>query len=267
MDITVIFKHIEKYLTTPRCGKCREREVEGQCTVQVREVSFCDLTPAFAVEQYIWEEDSRLEKDLIYANKNHLWKLSRATRYYANTSWYDLAPCTSEFLAHQLKPNYYEIHNFNTDTEQIKEYIQSQANRFLICDGKLYEEASEPMYVIMTFGLGYNHGGSALMIEDYYNPNIPSSRYYAANQREEAIAKAKEIASNRGDTESIHGIETAPSIHVFDNKFVTKNPQSWNAPGDEFSNLLDKITETAGDAFTAGLLAMYVTAKPQKKIK
>lgn len=267
MDITVKFKHIEKNLQTPRCRKYRECEVEGQCTIQVREVSFCDLTPAFAVEQYIWEKDShleRLEKDLIYANKNHLWKLSRATRYYANTSWYDLAPCTSEFLAHQLEPNRYEIHNFNTDTEQIKEYIQSQANRFLICDGKLYEEASEPMYVIMTFGLGCNHGGSALMIEDYYNSNIPSSRYYAANQREEAIAKAKEIALNRGDTESIHSIETAPLIHVYDDKFVTKNPQSWNAPGDEFCNTLEKITETAGDAFTAGLLAMCATANKLK---
>lgn len=187
MDITVKVKHIEKYLTTPRCKKYREREVEGQCTIQVREVSFCDLTPAFGVEQYIWEETPHIENDVIFSNEGSLWKLSRATRYYANTSWYDLAPCTSEFLAHQLEPNYYEIHNFNTDTEQIKEYIQSKANRFLICDGKLYEEASEPMYVIMTFGLGYNHGGSALMIEDYYNPNIPSSRYYAANQRERPL--------------------------------------------------------------------------------
>lgn len=265
MDITVKVKHIEKYLTTPRCKKYREREVEGQCTIQVREVSFCDLTPAFGVEQYIWEETPHIENDVIFSNEGSLWKLSRASRYYAGKSWFDLAPCTSEFLAHQLEPNYYEIHNFNTDTEQIKEYIQSKANRFLICDGKLYEEASEPMYVIMTFGLGYNHGGSALMIEDYYNPNIPSSRYYAANQREEAIAKAKEIALNRGDTESIHSIETAPLIHVYDDKFVTKNPQSWNAPGDEFCNTLEKITETAGDAFTAGLLAMCVTAKRVKR--
>lgn len=121
------------------------------------------------------------------------------------------------------------------------------------------------MYVIMTFGLGYNHGGSALMIEDYYNSNIPSSRYYAANQREEAIAKAKEIALNRGDTESIHNIETALLIHVYDDRFVTKNPQSWKAPGDEFYNTLEEITETAGDALAAGLLMICATAKSVRR--
>ena len=102
------------------------------------------------------------------------------------------------------------------------------------------------------------------MIEDYYNSNIPSSRYYAANQREEAIAKAKEIALNRGDTESIHNIETALLIHVYDDRFVTKNPQSWKAPGDEFCNTLEEITETAGDALAAGLLVICATAKSVK---
>ena len=125
--------------------------------------------------------------------------------------------------------------------------------------GKIFEND------IMTFGLGCNHGGSALMIEDYYNSNIPSSRYYAANQREEAIAKAKEIALNRGDTESIHSIETAPLIHVYDDRFVTKNPQSWKAPGDEFCNTLEEITETAGDALAAGLLVICATAKSVKR--
>lgn len=94
---------------------------------------------------------------------------------------------------------------------------------------------------------------------------IPSSRYYAANQREEAIAKAKEIALNRGDTESIHSIETAPLIHVYDDRFVTKNPQSWKAPGDEFCNTLEEITETAGDALAAGLLVICATAKSVKR--
>ena len=51
------------------------------------------------------------------------------------------------------------------------------------------------MYGIFTFGLGHNHASTALFIEMYYNANVPSSRYFAANQREEAIAKAKEIGS------------------------------------------------------------------------
>lgn len=125
-----------------------------------------------------------------------------------------------------------------------------------------------PVYaetVCQYTGKNDKYGGSALMIEDYYNSNIPSSRYYAANQREEAIAKAKEIALNRGDTESIHSIETAPLIHVYNDRFVTKNPQSWKAPGDEFCNTLEEITETAGDALAAGLMVICATAKSVKR--
>lgn len=167
MNINVKFEYIEKYLPTPRCRKYRTREVKGICTVTVREAPIGKLVPAFGVEQYIWEETPHIENDVIFSNEGSLWKLSRASRYYAGKSWFDLAPCTPEFLACRLEPNRYEIHDFNTDTKRIKAYIQSQADRFLICDGKLYEETTEPMYVIMTFGLGCNHGGSALMIEDY----------------------------------------------------------------------------------------------------
>ena len=112
------------------------------------------------------------------------------------------------------------------------------------------------MYGIFTFGLGHNHASTALFIEMYYNANVPSSRYFAANQREEAIAKAKEIALNRGDTNSIERIENAPMIVVHDNKFVKKNPQSWNLAGDDFSNLLENIAENAGSSAEAGILAM-----------
>lgn len=97
---------------------------------------------------------------------------------------------------------------------------------------------------------------SVLFIEMGYNANVPSSRYFAANQREEAIAKAKEIALNRGDTNSIKSIEEAPMIVVHDNKFVKENPQSWNLAGDDFSNLLENITENAGSSTEAGILAM-----------
>ena len=77
--------------------------------------------------------------------------------------------------------------------------------------------------------------------------------------------KPLRIALNRGDTESIHSIETAPLIHVYDDRFVTKNPQSWKAPGDEFCNTLEEITETAGDALAAGLLVICATAKSVKR--
>ena len=159
-------------------------------------------------------------------------------------------------FAYLLTPANWEIYKFRTETEKIEEVIHNKSKNYLICNGKLYRKTTEPMYGIFTFGLGHNHASTALFIEMGYNANVPSSRYFAANQREEAIAKAKEIALNRGDTNSIKSIEEAPMIVVHDNKFVKKNPQSWNLAGDDFSNLLENITENAGSSTEAGILAM-----------
>ena len=87
MNINVKFEYIEKYLPTPRCRKYRTREVKGICTVTVREAPIGKMVPAFGVEQYIWEETPHIENDVIFSNEGSLWKLSRASRYYAGKSW------------------------------------------------------------------------------------------------------------------------------------------------------------------------------------
>ena len=261
MDVKVKYECIERYLPIPRCRKYREREAEKECVVSVQEVPFDELAPAFDVEKYMWDPDMHIEENRIYAHGNCLWTLSRYSRYHAQKSWYDLTPCTAEFLSRQLIPSRYEIRDFQSDTDRIEAFIQQKADEFLISDGQLYEQANEPMYAIFTFGLGNNHASTALMIENSYNHNIPSSRYFAANQREEAIAKAKGIALARGDTESIQDIEEALEIHVHDNKYVKENPQSWNFEGNPFLNKLEKMTEAANDPLVAGLLVIGATYK------
>lgn len=261
MDVKVKYGYIERYLPTLRCRKYRERDAENEFIAHIQEVPFDNLVPAFDVEMHMWDPGMHIEEKRLYAFEDCLWTLSRYSRYNAKKSWYDLTPCTPEFLSRQLVPSRYQIMDFQSDTDKIETLIQQKANKFLIADGMLYEQANEPMYTIFTFGLGNNHASTALMIEDSYNPNIPSSRYFAANQREEAIAKAKEIALARGDTESIQDIEDALTIHVHSDKFVKANPQDWRFDGDPFLNKLEKITEEAGDPLTAGLLVICETAK------
>lgn len=261
MEVKVKYGYIERYFPTPRCRKYRERDAEKECMTYIQEVPFDTLVPAFDVEKHMWDPDMHIEEKRLYAYKDCLWTLSRYSRYHAQKSWYDLTPCTPEFLSRQLVPSHYEISDFQSDTDKIEAFIQQKADKFLIADGMLYELANEPMYAIFTFGLGNNHASTSLLIEDSYNPNIPSSRYFAANQREEAISRAKEIALARGDTESIPDIEEALTIHVHSDKFVKANQQDWNLEGDPFLNKLEKITEEAGDPLTAGLLAICETVK------
>ena len=63
--------------------------------------------------------------------------------------------------------------------------------RYLLVDGELYHCTSEPRYCIYTFGLGHNHGGTALSVDYRYNPNISKNRYFSALQGVEAVAESK----------------------------------------------------------------------------
>ena len=253
MQVNVKYEYTELYLPTPRCRKYRSRDAKKSCEAKVKEVKASELVPAFTVDEYVCPI---YEKRHIYAFEGALWELDRYSEHHARKSWYDLTPCNEDYIAYLLTPANWEIYKFRTETEKIEEVIHNKSKNYLICNGKLYRKTTEPMYGIFTFGLGHNHASTVLFIEMGYNANVPSSRYFAANQREEAIAKAKEIALNRGDTNSIKRIEEAPMIVVHDNKFVKENPQSWNLAGDDFSNLLENITENAGSSTEAGILAM-----------
>ena len=59
----------------------------------------------------------------------------------------------------------------------IKKY-QEAAKRYLIVDGSVWLRCGEPRYVVNTFGLGHNHGGTGLFVEEFYNSNISNTNYF-----------------------------------------------------------------------------------------
>ena len=186
MQVNVKYEYTELYLPTPRCRKYRSRDAKKSCEAKVKEVKASELVPAFTVDEYVCPI---YEKRHIYAFEGALWELDRYSEHHARKSWYDLTPCNEDYIAYLLTPDRWEIHEFRTETEKIEEVIHNKSKNYLICNGKLYRKTTEPMYGIFTFGLGHNHASTALFIEMGYNTNVPSSRYFAANQREEAIAK------------------------------------------------------------------------------
>lgn len=82
----------------------------------------------------------------------------------------------------------------------IAEYLHTWAQGLIFIDGHLYRPAGEPRYVVMTFGLSNNHGGTAVLCTDISNPNIKEQAYYSVLQLEQAQRYAGEIAAARGDT-------------------------------------------------------------------
>ncbi|MBM5458721.1 hypothetical protein H8F21_14225 [Pseudomonas sp. P66] len=89
--------------------------------------------------------------------------------------------------------------------EAIGQYLQDWAQGLIFIDGKLYRPAGEPRYVVMTFGLSNNHGGTAVLCTDHSNPNIKEVSYFSLHQLEQAQQYAGRIASARGDTTSFSG--------------------------------------------------------------
>lgn len=144
--------------------------------------------------------------------------------------------------------------DISTTREVCQKALRQEAQQFLIIDGTIWEQAGEPRYVVCTFGLGHNHGGTGLMVTSHYNDNIPNTNYFSALDGDAAVAHATKIAERRGDTESLG--KFTKDIEVLIPEAVTIRPLQEHGEGDEFMNKIEAITEAAPDATTAGLLAL-----------
>lgn len=115
------------------------------------------------------------------------------------------------------------------------------------------------MYVINTFGLGHNHGGTGFFIEYFYNDNIPAQNYFNALQREEAITYGKKVALGRGDDKSVDGMGDHDIIEVKMPEMVKRCPQKDHGDGDPFLNELEGIISHSDSIGEAGLLTVLTT--------
>lgn len=128
--------------------------------------------------------------------------------------------------------------------EQVIKGLKTCAADWLFIDGALYRVSGEPRYVTMTFGLGSNHGGTSLMWSSHYNSNIGAKSYFSLLQKEEAIARATQIAINRGDTKSLP-IE-ADDFEVLIPQAIRLNPAKEHGDGCEFLNSLEAVAQASG---------------------
>ncbi len=244
MKFDIPIKYSEPYLP-PRCRKYRYREAEDIISVDVEEARETDAPIAFEVDTY-------REKVILHLYKDKLWRA---------VMWNEMC-CGKEglFPLNQLRDTLrYRVCPSRYSREEVVSSIQEAAQCFLLLDGKVYRPGSEPRYVVMTFGLGHNHGGTSLMVDYFYNSNISHKAYFTALQRDEAIQAAKETALRRGDTNDADSIGTAYNIRVLLPDQVKCNPAAEHGDGDPFLNKLHALTEIAPSVDIAAALVICET--------
>jgi len=255
MKVKTTIKYYEGYLPTKRHRKLRYREIQEKVYLDVNSVYKKDAPIAFIVKNGR-EDDVELR-----LWKNELWKPTLYSEKISGAK--GLFPLEEfvksiDYCDGYSHPNKEEF-NRTVAIKAKKEYI----NRYLVIDGVVYAKTGEPRYVLMTFGLGHNHGGTSLMIDYSYNPNINKDCYFTALERKEAVKTARETALKRSDTDSIDRIGKYYNIKVLIPEAVKCNPQEEHGEGDPLINEINNIAENTSNPFEAGLL---VTAYALSKL-
>lgn len=260
MKIKVNMQIREEFLPNRRCRKERYRYVKKEYEGEIIEPEEKDFPVAVAVEDYQGVVELRH-----YAGK--LWKAIKACDMVCKAEGW----ATAEMVLRRISNDdysYFDNRNEFTDgvsivtgndSKSVKELLETRCRGYILFDGKYWKECGEPMYVVMTFGLGHNHGGTSLMIDYWYNSNISHHNYFNALHRKEAIEAAKKTAINRGDTESVDRIGKSYNIIVYDKSCIHRCPEKECGDGDPFLNTLNALTDSADSAAEAGLLAVAFT--------
>lgn len=277
MLFNIEFWNMEKYLPTKRHRKLRERYVKNSIGVEIKEVTEKDFPVAFIVHNYQSVYENAKSYDNF--NGNGEYKMfSEEIRTYAGklympvrvTHGVAISLCFEplEYIKKRIEDYapYWEGGEEFTDASivkednilECKENIFRKSENYIIYDGKVWETCGEPMYVINTFGLGHNHGGTGFFIEYHYNDNISNKNYFNALEREKAIAYGKKVAANRGDTDSIAEMGKHEIIEVLMPEMVKRNPKKEHGEGDNFINTLENMINSTDSSVEAGLLAVIM---------
>lgn len=207
---------------------------------------------------YVYDENNNLvlehttvdEIKRMTENKGEGYPYSGASRKapFFNQWWDAKIALEDKKVLYAKKSLEKEIRIWESDNRKdIIKQIKDIAKNMISIDGVICEPSGEPRYVVMTFGLGNNHGGTSLSQDTYYNGNISKKCYFNANQYEEALASAIKTANGRGDNESIERIKSEINkIVVLIPEAVKLNPNKDHGNGSQFLNDIEEGIQSMG---------------------
>jgi hypothetical protein len=245
----------------PRCRKPRACRQLATMTLTIHEVTSQDAPVAILAHDAEWKDALRENPTPpVYRWwKQHLyqrWCHQRVSRGPWETQ--DVARFLTECEA--LGEQYtWDSSGYRSKKERRADLLR-WAKTVLFIDSERWERVGEPRYVIMTFGLGHNHGlgwGTSLSTETTYNPNIPSARYYRIDQYDQAVATATAIARLRGDTKALPISQQAPTQYdILIPEAVRLCPRREHGLGDPFLRKVEALIEGSPSAAVAGIVLL-----------
>lgn len=287
MNLKVDFTYEEKYLRTSRCRKPLARTREGIYELAIKELAKAECPIAAVVHDMksVYEGatttadfegngEYKMFAETYRVHNGKFYKFCRASYGAAiSTAQTELKYVIADIKSDLYRYSLYEKENLFSDKSvyisdnlsEIVDNMQARANKYISLDGELWKECGEPRYVVNTFGLGHNHGGTAMFIEEFYNSNISSKNYFNAVDRDKAITYAKETAIARGDTDSVKRIGKMENIEVLIPEFFKVDPEKEHGEGNAFLNLLEDMVTSSNNATEAGILVTLATASEINK--
>lgn len=287
MNLKVDFTYEEKYLRTSRCRKPLARTREGICEFAIKELAKAECPIAAVVHDmktvyegattstdFDGKGEYKMFAEPYRVHNGKFYKFCRASYGAAiSTVQTELKYVIADIKSDLYRYSLYEKENLFSDKSvyisdnlsEIVDNMQARANKYISLDGELWKECGEPRYVVNTFGLGHNHGGTAMFIEEFYNSNISNKNYFNAVDRDKAITYAKETAIARGDTDSVKCIGKMENIEVLIPEYFKVDPEKEHGEGDAFLNLLENMITASDNITEAGALVALATASEINK--
>lgn len=283
MEIKINYEYKQVFLPTKRHKKSFDRSIQSSITVEVEEMQSDSFPIAFVVNDMesicvgaktYWDFDNMdskytTNKKEIRTYGGKLYVPVHVTHGAAISTEYMTSEQIAEYIQCEIRSafGFYSYESsfsqksiiVSDNNDEVQDFIRNIIKKYVFFAGAFWMICAEPRYVINTFGLGHNHGGTGFFIEYHYNGNIPAKNYFNALQREEAIRYGQNVARNRGDTDSIDGIGKYDMIEVLMPEMVHCNPQMDHDNGDPFLNELEKIISSCNDTFTAGMFCIAHT--------
>ncbi len=249
MKIKTWIKYEESYLP-PRCRKLRYRECKDHINANLAEASLENVKLAF-------EDNSYGGKGKIYYYKNKLWSKVKKNSLIAGNEAkkYKDALEVLMYLNEHCSCFFPRLwrDGEHPDRKHMLGVVRNEMKKYLLIDGVLYEQTAEPRYVIVTFGLGHNHGGTGMFCEYFYNSNISKDDYFSALEGDKAVAYANYVAKSRGDTNDAGKFKPFIICHM--PELVKVNPNKQHGNGDKFLNTIEGLIRSSDSSSEAGLLA------------